>query len=178
MSYEVADTTFEVVVGDLLEAGTDAIVNAANSQLWMGGGVAGAIKRAAGDGVEREAMAKGPIEPGQAVATSAGRLPPPVHWVIHAATMGPDLATSEDYIRLATTSALALAAEVGAASVALPALGTGVGGFSMEQAAEVMVRAAVQAAEAGRAPRRVVFVLRNEEATEAFRAALGQAGGR
>jgi O-acetyl-ADP-ribose deacetylase len=164
-------TRFEVTVGDLLDADVEAIVNAANSQLWMGGGVAGAIKRAAGEEVEREAMAQGPIQPGEAVATSAGRLRPPIRWVIHAATMGPDLQTSEDYIRSATVSALARAVEVGAGSVALPALGTGVGGFPIERAAQVMVEACRQAALAGQAPERVVFVVRSEHAAAAFRQA-------
>src|SRR4249919_3158510 len=104
----------EVVMGDLTTADVEAIVNAANSELWMGGGVAGAIKRAAGESVEREAMAQGPINPGESVVTSAGGLRAPIRWVVHAATMGPDLQTSEDYIRLATTSALAAAARVGA----------------------------------------------------------------
>jgi O-acetyl-ADP-ribose deacetylase (regulator of RNase III) len=160
----------EVVIGDLLEAKTDAIVNAANSELWMGGGVAGAIKRAAGSEVESEAVAQGPISPGESVVTSAGRLPPPIHWVVHAATMGPDLQTSEDYIRRATTSALAAAASAGASSVAFPALGTGVGGFPVERAATVMVEAARSAPDHG--IERVVFFVRNEPARRAFEEAL------
>ncbi len=162
----------QVVVGDLLGSGTEAIVNAANSQLWMGGGVAGAIKRVAGDEVEREAMAQGPIKPGESVVTSAGRLPSPIRWIVHAATMGPELVTNEDYIRRATASALEKAREVGAESVALPALGTGVGGFSMEQAAQVMVGQARESMADGRAPARVVFVVRSDDAAEAFRQAL------
>jgi O-acetyl-ADP-ribose deacetylase (regulator of RNase III) len=166
-------TLIEVTVGDMLEADTDAIVNAANSELWMGGGVAGAIKRAATDRVEREATAQGPIRPGEAVATSAGRLPPPIRWIIHAATMGPDLQTSEDYIRSATASALVKAVEVGARSVAFPGLGTGVGGFPIERAAQIMIESCRQAAEAGQAPERVVFVLRSADAAAAFRQAAG-----
>lgn len=168
----VGQTSIEVAVGDLTQADTDTIVNAANSQLWMGGGVAGAIKRAAGEEVEREAVAQGPIRPGEAVATSAGNLQPPIRHVIHAATMGPDLLTSEAYIRAATASALARAVDVGAGSIALPALGTGVGGFSMGEAARVMVEETKSAARAGRAPARVVFVLRNEESADAFVGAL------
>ena len=159
----------DVIVSDLLDADVEAIVNAANSQLWMGGGVAGAIKRAGGAEVEREAMAQGPIQPGEAVATSAGALPLPIRWVIHAATMGPDLKTSEAYIRSATASALAKAVEVGARSVAFPALGAGVGGFPIERAAQVMVEACRRAAVTGRVPESVVFVLRNEVAAAAFR---------
>jgi O-acetyl-ADP-ribose deacetylase (regulator of RNase III) len=165
------------VVGDLTAMETDAIVNAANSQLWMGGGVAGAIKRAAGDDVESEAMAQGPIRPGEAVATSAGRLAPPTRWVIHAATMGPDLVTSESLVRAATASALAKAAEVGARSIALPALGTGVGGFAMDRAAEVMIGEAIHAAQAVSALESIVFVLRNAEARQAFTDVLARAVG-
>ena len=117
----------EVMTGNLLTADVDAIVNAANSDLWMGGGVAGAIKRDAGEEVEQEAMAQGPIDPGESIVTSAGRLPAPIRWVIHAATMGTDRITSEDYIRRATESALAAAGRLGATSIAYPALGAGVG---------------------------------------------------
>lgn len=162
-----------VTVGDLTKAQAEAIVNAANSELWMGGGVAGAIRAAAGAEVEREAVAQGPIRPGEAVVTSAGRLEAPIKWVIHAATMGPDLRTSEAYIRAATRSALAKAVEVGASSVALPAMGTGVGGFPMERAAQVMVEEAVKAGAEGSAPSRVLFVVRNDDARNAFESALG-----
>ena len=161
----------EVVVGDLLDAGTDAIVNAANSQLWMGGGVAGAIKRAAGPEVESEAMAQGPIKPGESVVTSAGRLAVPTRWIVHAATMGPDLRTSEDYIRMATASALAAAMRAGATSIAFPALGTGVGGFALDRAAQVMV-AEAQAFAPGSTLDRIVFVVRGEEARTAFERAI------
>jgi O-acetyl-ADP-ribose deacetylase len=173
----IGDTTIEVTTGDLLMADVEVIVNAANSQLWMGGGVAGAIKAAAGEQVEREAMAQGPIEPGEAVATSAGHLPPPIRHVVHAATMGADLQTSGDYIRAATSSALAKARDVGADSIALPALGTGVGGFSLDEAARLMVDATAAAVHAGRAPARVVFVLRNEEAAAAFAQAVRESDG-
>jgi O-acetyl-ADP-ribose deacetylase (regulator of RNase III) len=161
----------EVLVGDLLDSDAEAIVNAANSELWMGGGVAGAIKRAAGNEVESEAMAQGPIKPGESVVTSAGRLEAPIRWVVHAATMGPDLQTSEDYIRLATGSALAAAAGVGARSIALPLLGTGVGGFQVHRAARVMVDAA-RSAPQDSSIERVVFVVRNEAARRAFEEVL------
>jgi O-acetyl-ADP-ribose deacetylase (regulator of RNase III) len=163
----------ETIVGDITTVDCDAIVNAANSQLWMGGGVAGAIKRAAGSIVEQEAMAQGPIRPGEAVVTSAGSLPPPIRWVIHAATMGSDLRTSEDLVRQATASALAAAARIGARSIALPAMGTGVGGFPMDRAAHVMVEEARRASGAGGSVERVVFVLRDESARALFAGELG-----
>jgi len=165
-------TRLEAVVGDITVADTDAIVNAANSQLWMGGGVAGAIKRAAGDEVQDEAVAQGPIEPGESVITSAGRLPAPIRWIVHAATMGPDLVTSEDYIRQATASALAVAARAGARSIAFPALGTGVGGFALDRAAEVMVEEARRALAEGLSIERIVFVGRGDETRAAFDAAI------
>ena len=80
-------------------------------------------------------MAQGPIRPGEAVATSAGRLRAPIRRVIHAATMGPDLVTSDQLVRAATASALVKAEEISARSIALPALGTGVGGLAMNRAA-------------------------------------------
>jgi O-acetyl-ADP-ribose deacetylase len=161
-------STIEVVVGNITAVEADAIVNAANSQLWMGGGVAGAIKRAAGAQVEAEAMAQGPIRPGQAVVTSAGRLPAPIRWVIHAATMGADLRTSEEYIRAATRSVLVEAARIGARSIALPALGTGVGGFSVRRTAEIMVAEAQRAEESVGPLERILFVVRDPAAREEF----------
>src|SRR5437764_9372930 len=127
----------EVVDGDIAALAVDAIANAANDHLWMGAGVAGAIKRAGGAEIEREAVAKGPVAVGEAVATYAGRLP--ARWVIHAAVMGQDLVTSEDAIRRATRGALRVADELGAESLALPAFGTGVGGFPLDECARIMV---------------------------------------
>src|SRR5690242_4722834 len=106
----------------------------------MGAGVAGAIKRAGGEEIEREAVAKGPVEVGSAVATGAGRLP--ARWVIHGAVMGQDLVTSAELIRRTTRSCLELADELGCSSLALPAFGTGVGGFSLDECARLMVEAA------------------------------------
>jgi len=130
----------EVVEGDITALEVDAIANAANNHLWMGAGVAGAIKRAGGEEIEREAVAKGPIPLGSAVATSAGRLS--ARWVLHGAVMGQDLRTSADLIERTTRSCLQLAEELGCGSVALPAFGTGVGGFPLDECARIMVRVA------------------------------------
>src|SRR5437588_4811198 len=119
----------EVIESDIASLEVDAIANAANDRLWMGAGVAGAIKRAGGEEIEREAVAKGPIAIGDAVATGAGRLP--ARHVIHAAVMGQDLVTNAVAIRRATRRTLEVAEELGAASAALPAFGTGVGGFPL-----------------------------------------------
>src|SRR5436309_146901 len=130
----------EVAEGDITALDVDAIANAANNHLWMGAGVAGAIKRAGGDVIEQEAVSKGPIEVGDAVATGAGRLR--ARHVIHGAVMGQDLRTDAGLIERTTRRCLEVADELGCESVALPAFGTGVGGFPVDECALVMVGAA------------------------------------
>ena len=127
----------EVVEGDITQLEVDAIANAANDRLWMGAGVAGAIKRAGGAEIEREAVSQGPIETGDAVATGAGRLK--ARHVIHGAVMGQDLRTNGDLVRRTTRRCLALADALACRSVALPAFGTGVGGFPLGECARIMV---------------------------------------
>lgn len=158
----------DVVKGDIAALAVDAVANAANDRLWMGAGVAGAIKRAGGEEIEREAVSKGPIAVGDAVSTGGGRLP--ARWVIHAAVMGQDLVTSADAIRRATRRTLEVADELGAESVALPAFGTGVGGFPLDECARIM--AAEARAFAGRSLRRVVFAVYGDDAASAFRSEL------
>ena len=157
-----------VVEGDIAALDVDAVANAANDRLWMGAGVAGALKRAGGDEIEHEAVAQGPIAVGDAVATGAGRLP--ARWVIHAAVMGQDLRTSADAIETATRRALEVADELGAESLALPAFGTGVGGFPLDECARLMVAEA--RAYEPQSLRRVVFAVYGTEAEAAFRNAL------
>jgi O-acetyl-ADP-ribose deacetylase (regulator of RNase III) len=161
----------EVVDGDIAALTVDAVANAANNHLWMGAGVAGALKRAGGDEIEREAVAKGPIPVGDAVATGAGRLP--VKWVIHGAVMGQDLRTTAQLIEQTTLSVLRLADELGAESLALPAFGTGVGGFPLDECARLMI-GAVRSREP-RTLRRVVFAVFGEDARRAFEGALAKA---
>jgi O-acetyl-ADP-ribose deacetylase (regulator of RNase III) len=158
----------EVVERDITALEVDAIANAANNHLWMGAGVAGAIKRAGGEEIEREAVQLGPIEVGDAVATSAGRLP--ARWVIHGAVMGQDLQTNADLVRRTTESCLQVADELGAESLALPAFGTGVGGFPLEECARIMVDAA--RSHEPRSLKRVVFAVFGADAKAAFEAAL------
>src|SRR5262245_32417241 len=158
----------EVVEGDIAGMAVDAVANAANDRLWMGAGVAGAIKRAGGEEIEREAVAKGPIAVGDAVATGGGRLP--ARWVIHAAVMGQDLRTGADAISAATRRTLEVADELGVESLALPAFGTGVGGFALDECARLMVAAA--RAHEPRSLRRVVFAVYGAEAESGFRNAL------
>ena len=167
---QIGSARVRIVQEDLTLLAVDAIVNAANDRLWMGGGVAGAIKRRGGAEIEREAVALGPIPLGDAVATMAGRLA--ARYVIHAVTMGQDLVTGEDLIRRATRSALRVADSLGARSVALPALGTGVGGFSPVRAAAVMLEETAAYLRAGSSLDEVVFALYDASTRDAFAAAL------
>jgi len=154
--------------GDIAAVEADAVANAANDRLWMGAGVAGALKRAGGEEIEREATALGPIPLGTAVATGAGRLP--ARWVLHGAVMGQDLRTDADLVRRTTRSCLALADELGCASLALPAFGTGVGGFPLPECARIMV-GEVRAFESA-SLRRVIFAVFGRDAYDSFSAAV------
>ncbi len=167
-------TELEVLEGDITALEVDAIANAANNRLWMGGGVAGAIRRAGGEEIEREAMQQGPIEVGDAVATGAGRLP--ARWVVHGAVMGQDLRTTADLVRRTTESCLRVADELGARSLALPAFGTGVGGFPVDECAQIMVDA-VRKHESS-SLKRVVFAVFGADAEAAFDAAVTDADSR
>jgi len=159
-----------VVLGDITEQASDAVVNAANNYLWMGAGVAGAIKAKGGVEIELEAMRLGPIEPGQAVTTTAGRLR--ARYCIHAAAMGQDLVTSAELIARAARSALAEAERLELDSVAFPALGTGVGGFPADACARLMIAAALSHSRDHAKPGSVSFVLRDEPAFRSFVEAL------
>jgi O-acetyl-ADP-ribose deacetylase len=160
----------EVVEGDITALEVDAVANAANNELWMGAGVAGAIKRAGGAEIEQEAVAQAPIDLGQAVATGGGNLR--AKHVVHAAVMGQDLQTSAELISQATRRTLEVADELGSHSLAMPAFGTGVGGFPIERCAELMVTEA-RAFEPVNLER-VVFAVFGQDAEQAFRAAVGE----
>jgi O-acetyl-ADP-ribose deacetylase len=159
----------EIVEGDIAALEVDAVANAANDHLWMGAGVAGALKRAGGEEIEHEAVAKGPVPLGTAVATGGGRLK--ANHVLHGAVMGQDLRTNGDLVRRTTKSCLELADELGARSLALPAFGTGVGGFPLPECAEIMVD--VARSYEPDSVERVVFAVYGDEARRAFEAALG-----
>ena len=160
----------EVVEGDITALEVDAVANAANNELWMGAGVAGAIKRAGGAEIEQEAVAQAPIDVGQAIATGAGNLR--AKHVVHAAVMGQDLQTSAELISQATRRTLEVADGLGSRSLAMPAFGTGVGGFPIERCAELMVTEA-RAFEPVNLER-VVFAVFGHDAEQAFQAAVGE----
>lgn len=157
----------EAIHGDITKLEVDAIVNAANTHLYMGGGVAGAIKRAGGKEIEEEAVKKGPIKIGETVVTSAGKLK--AKFVIHAPTMELDFKTDEKKVRSAIFAALRKAEELGIESIAFPALGTGVGGLPKDLVAKIMVEELKKHIEAGTKLKRVVFVDINEEQVNFFK---------
>ncbi len=123
--------------GDITEVQADAIVNAANNQLWMGAGVAGAIKRKGGKVIEEEALQKGPIQHGDAIETTAGKLD--AKYVIHAAAMRSDGFITAESLRSSVLKTLQLAEKLALSSIAFPALGTGVAGFPVNECAKIMI---------------------------------------
>ena len=171
MKVKIGQTEISITQGDLAEAEVDAIVNAANSTLSMGAGVAGAIKKKGGLIIEEEAIRLGPIEVGEAVMTTAGNLE--ATYVLHAAAMGEDRKTDSQKIAEATRSTLRLADEHKLTSLAFPALGTGVGGFPLDEAATAMLTALLRHLAAGPTSlQKVVFVLYQDDAYRVFKETL------
>ena len=157
MEKSTSGVKIRVLQGDITEVEADAIVNAANDHLWMGVGVAGAIKRKGGKEIEDEAMKQAPIPIGEAVVTSAGKLK--TKYVIHAAVMGQDLISSEDYIRVATLNSLKMAEKLKIESIAFPAFGTGVGGFPVDSCARIMIDQVKDFSKNTKFLKEVLFVL-------------------
>ncbi len=170
MEIKIGNTAISLQQGDITEVEADAIVNAANERLWMGGGVAGAIKRKGGQIIEEEAVKLGPIPIGEAVVTSAGKLS--ARFVIHAAGMGIDLITDEEKIRNATLNSLKRADELEIGSIAFPSIGTGVGGFPIDEAADIMLRTTIEHVKGDTSLKKVIFVLYGDEAYKIFEKVL------
>jgi O-acetyl-ADP-ribose deacetylase (regulator of RNase III) len=159
--------------GDICDLEVDAIVNAANVTLWMATGVGGALKRRGGDAIEFAAVRQGPAPLGSAVVTPAGTLA--ARHIIHAVSLDRDRRTSADAIESAVRSVMARARELGTRTIAFPALGTGVGGFPLDEAARITVTTVRD--ELPRSPgiETVVFALRGAAPYHAFQVALGAA---
>src|SRR5258706_13889705 len=124
--------------GDLTEMDVDAIVNAANNDLVLGAGVAGAIRRKGGEEIQRECEAIGSIPVGYAAITSGGKLK--ARFVIHAAGMQLDGKTNADSLRRSAAHSLKIAKDHGLKTIAFPALGTGIAGFPLKDCAQIMPR--------------------------------------
>jgi O-acetyl-ADP-ribose deacetylase (regulator of RNase III) len=158
-----------LVEGDITAQEVDAIVNAANSTLQLGAGVAGAIRKKGGPSIQAECDAHGPIEVGEAAITGAGDLP--ARFVIHAAGMSLGGHADEASVRSATRHSFALAAENGCATLAVPAIGAGIGGFSPQRCAEVMIEEARAHLDGDTPLEEIRFVLFGEPMYRVFESA-------
>lgn len=156
--------------GDICDLEVDAIVSPATTSLWMSTGIAGEIKRAGGDAIEFAAVRQGPARLGDAIVTPAGRLAARI--VIHAVSLERDRRTSAAAIEAAARNAMARARELSVTSIAFPALGTGIGGFPIDDAARIAVDAVRDELATPSTIEHVIFALRGAAAYEAFARAL------
>jgi O-acetyl-ADP-ribose deacetylase len=156
----------EIRQGDLTEMDTDAIVNAANNELQLGGGVAGAIRRKGGPQIQSECDNIGTIPIGGAAITTGGNLK--ARYVIHAASMQLGGPTSAHSLRSSTAHALRIAAQNNLKSIAFPAIGTGIAGFPLRECAEIMLRETVKHFAGPTPLEKVYFVLFDKEALGVF----------
>ncbi len=158
-------------LGDITKEVADALVNPANSMLYMGGGVAGALKRAGGREIEEEALKKAPVPVGNAIATTAGRLK--AKFVIHSPTMPrPAMRTEERSIQRATKAALELTEALNLRSIVFPGMGTGVGGVPQSIAAQTMVKATEEHLRKGSKLNEIRFISLDENMFQAFKEAV------
>lgn len=164
----VPDVSAQIVLmqGDLTEMDVDAIVNAANNDLQLGGGVAGVIRRKGGAEIQRECDAIGSIPVGGAAITSGGKLK--ARHVIHAASMQLGGATTAHALRASTAHSLRIAAQNKLKTIAFPAVGTGIAGFPMHECAETMLAEAVKHLQGATSLERVYFVLLDASSLATF----------
>jgi O-acetyl-ADP-ribose deacetylase (regulator of RNase III) len=152
--------------GDITAMTVDAIVNAANNDLQLGGGVAGAIRRAGGPSIQMECDAHGPVPVGGAAVTGAGNLM--AKYVVHAASMALGGQTTAQSLRSSTRESLRLAAEKGVRTIAFPAVGTGIAGFPVEQCAEIMFDECVKHLKGKTPIETIYFVLFDKRTYDVF----------
>jgi O-acetyl-ADP-ribose deacetylase (regulator of RNase III) len=169
--FKIGDHAITVVRGDITQSQAEAVVNPANSRLIMGGGVAGAVRRAGGPTIEREALQRAPIRVGEAIVTNAGKLA--ARYVIHAPTMSlPAMSTDLESVEKATSAALRVATTLGLSSIAIPGMGTGVGGVPVNDAAQTMVGAIRQHLSEGTTLKHIFLVSTDEALVRAFESVL------
>ncbi len=152
--------------GDLTESDADAIVNAANNDLLLGGGVAGAIRSKGGPIIQQECNAIGSIPVGFAAITSGGKLK--ARYVIHAASMQLGGRTTGPALRSSTSHCLRIAADKKLKSIAFPAVGTGIAGFPMRECAEIMLRECVEHLKGKTSLETIHFVLFDQASLQVF----------
>jgi len=171
-----ATDRIEILQGDLTDMDTDAIVNAANNDLQLGGGVAGAIRRKGGPRIQAECDEIGMIPLGGAAITSGGKLK--ARHVIHAASMELGGRTSALTLRSSTAHSLRIATQNRLKTIAFPAVGTGIAGFPLRECAEIMLREAVRLLEGKTTLEKIYFVLYDQEALAAFQEAFAELKGK
>jgi O-acetyl-ADP-ribose deacetylase len=159
-----------IIAGDLVEQDVDAIVNAANNDLLLGGGVAGAIRSRGGPAIQRECDAHGPVKVGHAAITGGGELS--ARYVIHAASMQLGGSTTAETLRSSMDHVFRLAREHGVRTIAVPAVGTGIAGFPMDDCAHVMADCVDRAVAEGWQPDEIRFVLFGDRARSTFEEAF------
>jgi O-acetyl-ADP-ribose deacetylase (regulator of RNase III) len=161
-------TRIRIEQGDLTRKQVDAIVNAANNVLQLGGGLAGAIRQAGGPAIQEACNDIGTIPLGQAALTTAGTLP--AMYVIHQASMEPGRQTTPDALRDSTQAVLQIAEQrEDIRTLAFPATGTGIAGFPVDQAADIMIREVLDhVREHETTLEEIVFVLFDERTRQAF----------
>lgn len=155
-----------IIAGDLVEQDVDALINAANNDLVLGGGVAGAIRARGGPAIQRECDAHGPVKVGEAALTTGGELT--ARHVIHAASMALGGRTTAESLSSSMRHSFRLAREHGVKTIAIPAVGTGIAGFPMDECATVMADSLKSAIAEGWQPDEVRFVLFGDGARRTF----------
>ncbi|MHC4659570.1 MAG: macro domain-containing protein [Planctomycetota bacterium] len=172
MKAEIGNSVLELVEGDITEMQTDAVVNAANAQLILGGGVAGAIRRKGGPTIQQECNKIGGTFVGGALITTGGNLK--AKYVIHA--VGPRMGEGDEDQKLknATLNSLKVADENNLKSVSLPAISTGVFGFPIQRCAEIMLKTTVDYLKGQTGLEKVVFCLFGQDAYQVFENQLNQ----
>ena len=163
-------TRISLQQGDITDAEVDAVVNAANTQLQLGAGVAGAIRRKGGPTIQQECDAIGPVPLGEAALTRGGQLK--ASYVIHAASMHLGGLTSEKSLRDATLNSLKRATEKQLTSIAFPAIGTGIAGFPLDRCAAIMLEEVHKHLSGPTSLQQVSFVLFDAPALRSFQQVL------
>jgi len=166
----MSSTRVVIITGDLVEQKVDAIVNAANNDLMLGGGVAGAIRRAGGPAIQDECDAHGPVKVGEAAITGAGALH--ARYVLHAASMTLGGRTTRESLGSSMDHVFRLARQHDVDTIAVPAVGTGIAGFPIDECGRVMAESLHSALSEGWQPTEVRFVLFGEDAKTPFEAAF------
>lgn len=156
--------------GDITDANVEAVVNAANTHLQLGAGVAGAIRRKGGPTIQQECDAIGPISLGEAATTRGGQLK--ARYVMHAASMHLGGLTTEGSLRDSTVNSLKRTVEKQLTSIAFPAIGTGIAGFPLDRCAQVMLEEVRKHLNGQTTLQQILFVLFDEAALKTFQKTL------